>query len=430
MAIITPARAISKHGKLSWFYETTFGAGATVPTDYQYLETEGPVVWSGVGKKYEPDGSIRPGHFQGPGKVSLESESVLKFSCLLTGFKLAADMIAQINPATDLQPIHMMLASAIGGGIEMGGYGTAEAACSTTVVKVHAGEGLTFQVGSGLLVTTSTDKEVAVIKTISTDDLTIRHKFLGTPTETSKITGGIVTWQRNDGANTLYSDTFIFQASGSDTCLQFKGCRPKSCKISAAYGEYIKADFEYHVSEAIDCAGQGNPTSGTWEYSAGKRWPQHVAKYMYLDLYDGSTTVRLPIHSFNVDYGLTTQRIPDPTTSLSSGGHDFRVVDRQPVIEVEIDQDVTAGPNAQTYANALYRLQSSRQIYLAVITDFGEAHLWTMPTARIKGPEPRPEDANGMLAVKLQFVADEYLSDTGTGAETVPGDKTFAYCAF
>ena len=203
-----------------------------------------------------------------------------------------------------------LLESCLGATTTAGAEYNTVAASTTSVIKVDAGEGASFQRGEALLIKDPTNGyRIRCIDSIATDDLTIGFQVPTAPGTGVNLGRAVLYYPANTGHPTLTAWGYV----GNGGALQMvAGCRVTEASFSIAAGELINGSYSLegvsysfnpmYVATA-DSYIDWTDDDGTWAASIATGWykdPHELAEALENAMNDAST------ETISVAYSNTT----------------------------------------------------------------------------------------------------------------------------
>jgi hypothetical protein len=406
----------TKQGALFIGEEATFGAGVA-ENDLDYIEVS-EVNFGTLANEWRDADVLTQQDTDDNGMIA-RIPGERGFSFPMCGVQSVVPDEELTDPAPLYPPQVKLLAGVLGNPV-VGGFGTAKAQSTTTLLKLDTGEGATFAVGQLVWVRKASGRVMlSRVKTISTDDLTVSPALPVAAAEGDLVIGG---YSHAKTSGPVPSFELCYKGAAPTDVRRALGCVVSQATITAEPRGYPKMDLTFKSAlgyDPDDCVAQGyagEPGAQAWSYPAIS---QVIDGGLYV--YSGTSLIKLD-GTLTLDFGIELVSNDGFSQDDPNGIREWVQVARRIRIKVNPayrNNDLLA---AFKNPNAVFQLVGW---WGTGVGTFG----FVVPAAVLVAPA-NLVDRDGYLAQELEFGCKAYTGDTDPGELEPPTYNAPFVCGY
>jgi hypothetical protein len=244
--------------------------------------------------------------------------------------------------------------------------------------------------------------EIREVEGVSTDTVTLKHAFSGTPSVGNAIYGGITYYLSTKASPT--SLQFLVEGQEADDFWCLMGCMPKSATFDLTWGQIPSVTYEFDVAE-WDYIGSGSLAGQTYAsfnplaYNSGELLVQTVG-----------TATRSILSHRSIDWSNTLTYTAQLSPEGVQGKIKYIQAHTPPVCTVKVG---TYYEDQSHYTDRSSRNKKHVALQMGMSSSGGV--LMTAPTSQVVDISPPGDGGDGLTGSDVTYAA---MLDEDTGAQT------------
>ena len=342
----------------------------------------------------------------------------LSFKFRMQGLHTSGALLSD-NPTANADAKLMKLAL---GGQVIGGYDSPGIGSGSTATSWNTVDGSLYGIGRGVIASktvSGVDKYgFGVVKSVSTNAVTMLYPTAQVPDSGSKTFGTVTSFSSNAQANPV---TFRWAGAQTGQFFEISDCVCTSATIESEPGGWLSCTMEF--------------TCGKWTHSTSGAAAGVTTGTQYLPVCIGYQGASLGYHVENVtssvqetavgsvSFTIENEYTPINTFSANQGVYQYALTNRSFTMSSTISYDQWSSPSLDSIVGKTYPATHYETLRFEVGNTPGNMLAIVMP--RVYYSKFTPEDVNGIMGISWEAKAMQHTADAGDASTTSAADSAF-----